>query len=269
VVDKALIALIHMKVIQTSLFLVLSALIAFSAIAEGRAQNNGTSDAQPEITVSYSISSIKPWGMNFNGMNQGILIDFVHALKKETGLPYRLSLRPYARVFQDLYSGEADMGFVFDSPDIIKRAIRIGTVMNTTVSIVGPAGSTPYRSMADLKGLSVGVMRGSKYGKEFDSFKDYTEVRVNTIRQGVSMLMAGRLDAMVATSHTLEWGMRSSNVDEGDLTKLLVIQGPVVGLYLSRKSIHPQVEKIYREALERLNDGRNLSELYGPKPTFP
>jgi len=271
VLDKALKALIHLKVLQTSLYLVLSALIAFSAIAlsaiaEGHAKNNGTSGAQPETPVSYSISSIKPWGMNVNGVNQGILIEFVQALERETGLPYRVSLRPYARVFQDLYSGEADMGFVFDSPNIIKRAIRIGTVMNTTVSIVGPAGSTPYRSMSDLKGLSVGVMRGSKYGQEFDSFKDYTKVRVNTINQGVSMLMAGRLDAMVATSPTLEWGMRNSKANEGDLTALLVIQGPVVGLYLSRKSIRPQIEKIYREALERLNDGRNLSKRYSPKP---
>jgi len=269
VLDKALITLIHFKALQKTLYLVLNALIALSATAEGQAQNNGASDARPETPVSYSISSIKPWGMNVNGMNQGILIEFVQALERETGLPYRVSLRPYARVFQDLYSGEADMGFVFDSPDIIKRAIRIGTVMNTTVSIVGPAGSTPYRSMSDLKGLSVGVMRGSKYGQEFDSFKDYTKVRVNTIHQGVSMLVAGRLDAMVATSPTLEWGMSSSKVAEGDLTKLLVIQGPVVGLYLSRKSMRPEIEKIYREALERLNDGRNLSKRYGSKAASP
>jgi len=243
--------------------------IPLSAIAETHSQNNAISEARPETPVSFSISSIKPWGMNINGTNQGILIEFLHALERETGLPYRASLRPYARVFQDLYSGKTDMGFVFDSPDVIKRAIRIGTVMKTTVSIVGPAGSTPYRAMTDLKGLSVGVMRGSEYGQEFDSFKDYTEVRVNTIRQGVSMLLAGRLDAMVSTSHTLQWGMRTMNVDEGALTQLLVIQGPVVGLYLSRKSKRPQLEKIYREALERLNDGRDLSERYNPEQASP
>ena len=268
-VDKALLTLIHLKVLQASLYLFLSAFIALSAVAETHSQNNVTREAQPEIPVSFSISSIKPWGMNVNGTNQGILIEFLQPLERETGLPYSVSLRPYARVFHDLYSGTADMGFAFDSPDLIKRAIRIGTVMETTVSIVGRVGSTPYRSMAGLKGLRVGVMRGSEYGKEFESFKDYTKVRVNTIRQGVSMLLAGRLDVMVSTAHTLQWGMRSMDVDERDLTELLVIQGPVVGLYLSRKSKRPQIEKIYREALERMNDGRVLSERYDSERSSP
>ena len=268
-VDKALTTLIRLKILQISLYLVLGAFIALSAIAETHSQNNDTTRIQSEVPVSFAISSIKPWGMKVNGRNQGILIEFLQPLERETGLSYSVSLRPYARVFQDLYSGKADMGFAFDSPELIQRAIRVGTVMKTTVNIVGRAGSAQFHSIADLKGLNVGVLRGSEYGQEFDLFKDYTKVRVNTIRQGISMLMAGRLDAMVSTAHTLQWAMRSMNVDERDLTELLVIQGPVVGLYLSRKSKRPQIEKIYREALERMNDGRVLTERYAPEYSPP
>lgn len=69
--------------------------------------------------------------------------------------------------------------------------------ISQTVLFYRKAKPLTFETVADLKGLSVAIMRGARVSDEFDNASHFKRVEVTSYQQQVSMLMLGRVDALV------------------------------------------------------------------------
>lgn len=236
--------------------LIICALTAFAWADEQDAPNSNA-------PVVFANSQIKPWGMEINGVAQGLLIDTQYALSLETGLPHVVHLQPYARVIHSVYSGNVDMAMLFDARVDHSRVIRIAEVTQSRVIVVGRADTPAIESLKALEGKRVGHMRGSKYGPQFDEATHFTRIPINTMFQALAMLRRGRIDAMAGVDMTFFWTIQQSDFKAEDFAQLLVVSRPTVGLYISKLSTQQDLIPLYRDAVNRLREKGILTEIFG------
>ena len=236
--------------------------------ASGLGASSSKAASTSKAPVVFANSQIKPWGMNIEGIAQGLLIDTQYALSLETGLPHVVHLQPYARVIHSVYSGTVDMAMLFDTHVDHRRVIRVAEITQTRVIVVGPASSPAIKSLDELKGKRVGHMRGSKYGQQFDSATHFTRVPINTMFQALAMLRRGRIDAMAGVDVTFFWAIQQSNFNAEDFSQLLVVSRPTVSLYLSKQSTRQDLIPTYRDAVARLNEKGILKKIFGHSETW-
>ncbi len=238
--------------------LLCATLSAFSMSQEG-AYN--AADKTP-LPVRFATTSVKPWGIQDDLRDQGLLVAVIDELVKMTKIPVANELQPYPRVVHSLYSGYVDFAFLFDSPSTEASAIRIGHLVDSKMIVVGRAGEKELSSLSELAGRSVGFIRGAKYGVAFDEATHFQRVPVSTMEQGLAMMMRHRMDVMAGTDQALYWSMRKMNVGAKRLTKLYVLQGTSGSLYLSKKSNRTDLIPVYREALLKLKENGTIDRIF-------
>lgn len=214
--------------------------------------------------VLFATSTIKPWGMEIDGEMSGLLIDSIEEIHKKTAIPYLNNFRPYTRVLQEIVSGQADFAITFRSPDVDKKAILVGDIAQTNVVVITRANfHQEVESLESLKGFKIGHIRGSKYGPRFDQARHFTRIPINSIEQGLGMLIRGRIDAMAAVDHTIYWGLNALGIQADEVSELTRIPGPVLSLYLSRKSEHIALLSLYQTAVNELKTDGTFERIYG------
>ncbi|MGH1370822.1 MAG: substrate-binding periplasmic protein [Cellvibrionaceae bacterium] len=218
--------------------------------------------AEQSITVTFAASSVEPWGIKGTGEDQGLLVDVIKALSRETGIHTSVELQPYPRVAHSLLSGRVDFAFLFDSPSTQDATIRIGHLVESRMIVVGRAGSAELTSLADLEGKTVGIIRGSKYGPDFDNATHFRLEPVSSMEQGLAMLMRGRTDVMVGTDQSVFWAMREMNVGAKRLSKLFVMGGTSGSLYMSNTSPHQALIPVFEQALEELHRNGTMKRVF-------
>jgi len=215
---------------------------------------------QPVIFVT---STVKPWGFQTKaGELDGLLVRFAEELAREVQVPMNNYLQPYPRVIHSVKSGTADMAVLFDSPMMHDIGLRVGQVIETEILVVVKSGTPSATSLADLSGWRVGYIRGSKYTQEFDQADNFIRIPINTMRQGLAMLLTGRLDAMSSADQTLFYAMDTMGVTPDRVQKLLVLGTATAGLYMSKRSKKQRLIPNYRIALERLRSSGRLDEIF-------
>ncbi len=222
-----------------------------------------TSQAYGEEDIRFVSSTVKPWGyITSSGKPDGLLVRFVDELGRTAGLPYVNRLQPYPRVKHSLANGQADLAVLFSGPESERIGISLGAVVDTYIMLVGPAGRESIESLDEVQGKLVGYIRGSRYGPEFDNHEGIIKTPVNRMRQGLAMLLTGRLDAMASTDQTLFYTLRKMDVEVGRLSPLLVLGKTQGHLYLSRQTTNQHLAPIYRDALDQLRVSGKLDTLF-------
>jgi ABC-type amino acid transport substrate-binding protein len=91
------------------------------------------------------------------------------ALERELGVVFELRMYPWARAERNALSGE---GLIFGLPKNADRlrALRYSDVaLHNNVWLVTRSDATfPFNTLGDLRGKTVGTVRGYSYGDEFD-----------------------------------------------------------------------------------------------------
>lgn len=216
--------------------------------------------SQPTVFVT---STVKPWGFETKeGELDGLLVRFAEELTREVQVPMTNQLQPYPRVIHSVRNGAADMAVLFDSPMVKDIGLRVGQVTETEILLVVKSGTPPVSSLGDLSGWRVGYIRGSKYTREFDQADNFLRIPINTMRQGLAMLLSGRLDAMSSADQTLFYAMDSMGIASDQIQKLLVLGKASASLYMSNKSDKQWLIPNYRAALERLKSSGRLEKIF-------
>lgn len=224
----------------------------------------------PEIVRSTPLvvtSTVKPWGFSDSDKaNKGILIDFQNTLFARANIEFNNLLEPYPRVIQDIEKGDADIAVMFVSPQAERIAHSLGFVLNERIVIVVKAGSKEYRSLDDFSGQIIGQVRGSKYGQAFDTHPGITRVALTDVEQGLKMLLAGRLDAMASTEHSLLFAMYSAGINSKDIQLALPLFTARADLYVARHALQAEWVKPLQQTLAAMRrDGSLNKALYQNK----
>jgi len=213
--------------------------------------------------VTFVTSTVKPWGFqNEAGQLDGLLVHFAEALTREVNLPMRNQLQPYPRVIHSVSNGTADMAVLFDSPMASDIGLCLGQVTDTEILLVVKQGAPQVASLADLSGWRVGYIRGSKYTPAFDQADNFVRIPINTMQQGLAMLLSGRLDAMTSADQTLFYAMDKMGIAPEQIQRLLVLGTTTASLYMSKRSTKQHLIPYYRAALERLTSSGQLAQIF-------
>jgi polar amino acid transport system substrate-binding protein len=219
--------------------------------------------ASDQQVVRFVTTTVEPWGyFNDRGLPDGLLVRFVNLLGREAGLPFTNRLQPYPRVKHSLGNGQADLAVMFVGPESNLLGESLGKVVDTQILMIGRKGMKPVETMESLDGRLVGYIRGSRYGKQFDEYRGFTKVPVNRMRQGIAMLLAGRLDAMVSTDQSLFYTLDKMDLDIDEVSPLLFIGHTQGDLFISHQASDPRLAGVYRQALQRLRTSGRLNPLF-------
>lgn len=224
-------------------------------------------DAQAPRLVT---STVTPWGIDLPGQApRGMLVDLQRELLRQAGLPFRNTMKPYPRVIADIESGEADLAIMFVSPEAERIGISLGQVATERVVIAVRANAPAVQSLDDLSGRLVGQVRGSRYGAAFDEHPGIIRVPVTEVEQGLLMLLAGRIDAMASTEHSLLYALYNAGMDAADIRIALPLFTVRADLYLSRQVPPPPWRAPLEQTLKTMRDNHSLSAALYSQPYWP
>lgn len=220
-----------------------------------------------EAVPRLATSTVKPWGFSDAESNyRGILVDFQNTLLSRAGITVHHLLEPYPRVIQDIEKGDADLAVMFVSPEAERIAYSLGPVINERIVIVVKAGSQTYQTLDDFNDRTIGQVRGSRYGAAFDNHPGITRIALTDVEQGLKMLLAGRLDAMASTEHSLLFAMYRAGIKAADIQLALPLFTARADLYVSRHALQAGWVKPLQQTLDAMRrDGSLNKALYQRK----
>lgn len=154
------------------------------------------------IVVAFDGACIPTQYANAQGRAAGIYPAIVGAALEKIGMPARLEVQPFRRAMAGL--GEASLagGAVVLTPERHALAAFSAPYFTETVGVY-TRGGAPLRSVEQLRGKRVGVIRGWSYGAEFDAARAanaFVVEEVDTDLANFRKLALGRVDAVMATT---------------------------------------------------------------------
>lgn len=155
-----------------------------------------------EISVSVDEGN-PPYMYRRDGYPDGIYAAIVAAAFTRMKMPLNLYAKPWARVLQDLDRGAAGAMGLYKTGARTSRYDFSDPIVDETVLLYfNRSRPLTFRTRNDLRGLTVGVLRGWSYGEAFDNAVRDGEFRVEEVasdKQNFRKLESGRLDAILAT----------------------------------------------------------------------
>lgn len=228
---------------------------------------------QAAMSAPLRIETIKgpPWGFTgSDGQPTGMMHEISNRIAQEAGLPYTNTLVPYARTAFDIESGKADFILRFGNEQMLRAAIPVATIVSMPVIAVGPSG-TRYKSLAELHGKTVGVVRSSAYEEKFDADTSIKKYPVNDYVMMANMLAMRRLDAGVGASAGLYYGAYLAGVRPDQLGEPLVLGHNEFVLFFSKQTATPETLKALKTAVDKLSASgeiRSIVNKYVKEPAL-
>jgi hypothetical protein len=183
--------------------------------------------------VAYTVPVV-PWTFP-DHPDQGVAPEYLRYLFREAGMPLRLDTLPYVRVLHELETGENVAAMLIPDAERDRFAIRLCEVTTIRAGVVYRRADFPVMDKAHLAGKSVGVPPGTH---ALDTLADQPAVSVypvESIEQGLKMLLARRLDATFLSSPGSRSVMLQAGLSDRAFAWQELESSPVV-IYISRKS---------------------------------
>ncbi|MTW12068.1 transporter substrate-binding domain-containing protein [Pseudoduganella eburnea] len=205
--------------------------------------------------------AIAPYAMvDANGRKNGMFVDAFELIERVSGRHIDVTVAPYARAIAMLRSGEADLMIATSNSVIAEAAEPMGMLWTADVIAIGRAGLV-LEGQEDLRGRTVGVLRGSDYGAAFLDDSEYRRHEITDQLQAVRMLQEGRLDATLGTRLAVFYAMRLLGVQRARLGPSIVVQSREIHLHLGRRSADDALETELRHAVQELRSSGKADRL--------
>lgn len=207
------------------------------------------------------VLAIVPYGkLEANGRKSGLFVDAFELLERVSGRRIEVTVAPYARAIAMLRSGEADLMIATSNPVIAEAAEPMGMLWAADVIAIARPG-IKLEGQEDLRGRTVGLLRGSDYGAAFLDDAEYRRHEITDQVQGVRMLLEGRLDATLGTRLAVFHAMRLLGVPRSRLGPSIAVQEREVHLHLGRRSADEALETELRHAVQELRSSGKAEAL--------
>ena len=230
-----------MKSVCLALSISLLAGAAVAAVA-------GPSADEP-AALKLVIIGVPPFGISdAAGHPGGIQADLGRGLQRECGMRIDSSIVPNARAMLMIATGQADLMFAISSPPLAAVARPIEWVYRTDVIVIGRAG-TSLRSRADLRGKTLGHLRGTVYDTELAADPAVGQYETATPSQTMAMLLEGRYDAVLGIRPTLFYTIDAMHIPREKLGPALLLRQTESWLHYSLKRYDPLIAARLQQCL--------------------
>lgn len=147
---------------------------------------------------------------------QGVMIDIANAVGKQAGFAVEVTPIPFASLVPALQTGKIDIiaSAFAKTPQRAEVVDFTQLVVEYGEALIVPAkDQTDYKSIADLKGKTVGVQIGTLYVEPLKSAPGLKEVKMyETMSDLVRDVALGRLDAAFGDGPVISYQVRTQGV---------------------------------------------------------
>ncbi|WP_217270598.1 substrate-binding periplasmic protein [Fundidesulfovibrio magnetotacticus] len=190
------------------------------------------------VSGQLSLATLEtyPWAWQEGNATppEGFLPDVVRELERRTGVAVQVHLMPFARLTPELESGRQDCAVFAWNKAAGAFALRGQTVAVHPVGVL-PARSVTLGSYADLKGLTVAVLRGLRFAEPFQSDASVRKDEDPDYKTSLNKLALGRVDGVAGSVPTIRAVARSLGMLR-QLGEPLVLDTYEIVLQISRNS---------------------------------
>lgn len=133
--------------------------------------------------------------------NNGIYVLLLREIEKRENLKIKILIRPALRAVKYFHEQKGDafmpgLDAMFQPDQLpLRTNISIGTKTETIITLMH---SRHFRTIKELEGKKVGLMRGYPYAKEITNNKRIIFDVVNSMESNLKKLLKGRIDAIIA-----------------------------------------------------------------------
>lgn len=196
--------------------------------------------------LKVAIINIAPFGMqDDSGSPSGLFVDILGKLSERSGMQFDHFVTPFPRAMALMASGEADLIFALDNPQLLQSSRHVALVAHEEVVLIARAGM-PLRGLDDLYGKQIGYIRGANYDDAIMANLHIAKHETNNAQQTVEMLLRGRFDAALGTRLALLYALRAAGVGRDKLGAPLVLKQ--MGVWLSYSKQRYRAERAQRLA---------------------
>jgi polar amino acid transport system substrate-binding protein len=212
-----------------------------------------SSAAEP---LSFGLLTAPPYGFELDDTSvSGSNHDIARLIAEKAGLTFTYRLEPLPRLVNDLKAGKLDLMIMF--PTAETRPFAITEIMPNSTVILPPSGNT-FPQFADLKGKTIGGLRGAVYDQQFAAETEIRKYDVESYRMGLQMTMSGRIDGMIGPDFGLYYQMKLEGMKRDQFGPPMILNTRMLYL-LGSHSLTAELATKLRTAVEALRDSGAIS----------
>ncbi|MCL9782750.1 transporter substrate-binding domain-containing protein [Vibrio sp. S4M6] len=196
-------------------------------------------------SIIVSTIELEKMGYVENKKGKGFFYDVANLVAMGSGLEPENTIKPYARVLDDLKSGSTDISILFKNDSLLEHVTYISPIFTFENVVYGTSGKN-FQSLKDLEGSRIAVLRGANYSDAFDKNTLIIKVPVKSYEQGISLLLSGRVNGIVGTKFHIESVMFQKNLPINKLSAPLTISTKSAWIQISKDSKYHNQEDIDR-----------------------
>ena len=216
--------------------------------------------------LEFHSLDLPPFGFkDANGQKRGMLFDIAKAITNEAKIPSLHTLVPLARVVKEIQHGKKLCTIVTRSPFSEVIAIPVAYVGINTQGAIVPREDLILNSYNDLKGIKIGVTRGTVLFHPFNQDDSLDKQFTNHDYQSVLMLQRNRVDAIAGALDAIYFNMSKVQFDRSRLPPPLILVTREFWLHCTKDTLTPEDLTTLAETTNRLVDLgtlRNIWESY-------
>lgn len=178
-------------------------------------------------------------------------VEIGNLILEEAGLTFENTIVPYARAVAMIESGDADFMLAFPNARFQAAAAPTASIAAFENVIIGRAG-TAFPTLKELHGKTVASIRVARYDKAFSADPLIEKHYVNNYEQGLTMLLAGRVDAIIGTKTGILYQMDAMGRSRSQLGPPLILNTEDAWLFFSKRNYDEQIAVKLREAISSL-----------------
>lgn len=208
------------------------------------------------------IIDIAPWGKaGSDGQVEGVYTTIFKRLSERSGCTLEPRLTPIARAVMEVSRGTASATMMMDRADLNENAVSLGEVTTLRIELWLPPRSK-VRSLDDLAGKTVSVLRGPNYHEAFDRDTRILKHSVTSPRQQLEMLSKGRLDAAIGVHENFVAAARQMQMSPNAFAPPLELGQRVVKLWATPALGKSVCADQWRQALKDLRRDGEITRLF-------
>lgn len=151
-------------------------------------------------SLKIGLFELYPYVYNTKKGPQGVIINFLNQIQKESEIKFVYHVTPYPRLIKSIKTDHVDVGILYpNSKAGIDRYKEFPTLGNQNYLV-----SFKHKVFNKKdKTKKIGVIRGASYCPYVDGYPEKMKIKLKSYEQGLKMVGAGRLDYLMIPSTVL------------------------------------------------------------------
>ncbi|MGF1742144.1 transporter substrate-binding domain-containing protein [Vibrio profundum] len=221
---------------------------------------SGLCFAADKERVNIVLIDIAPSAYKENGKSLGSTYDITKHIAQRAGFDYEIKIKPFPRVVLELGSGAADMSILLEN-SALQGKVTIVTPIYPIQSIILTNTDFPVRSPSDLDGKRVGVIRNASFHKKLPNYQTLKLYQVANYRQGIKMLRANRIDALVSVDMAIYFSLNKMSISRSEFSIPYVFDKKDILLQVSDRIATPEQLKKMRTIVAEMKANGSMEEI--------